>query len=420
MDRNIVYPGSIPLDTDLLSTNRNAMIALGALAQATLGTGQVVDGLAVSSTVPASLSVVVGPGSITQFTTVDQNAYGSLPADTADGLVKMGVNLAASLFSLAAPTTSGQAINYLIEAAFQESDTAPVVLPYYNAANPAAPYLGPANSGTAQATQRTQRVQFQVKAGPPAVTGTQATPTVDSGWSGLAVVTVAYGQTQITATSISQVALAPVLQFKLPALRPGYAQAQVFTNSGGFLVPIGVTRARVTLIGGGGAGGTHSNLPAGGGGAGGMAIKYVTSLTPGTTIPVTVGAGGVALTGGPVGQGGAGGTSSFGAYVSATGGAGGGGGPSSVTITPGGAGGGAVGGDINSGGSSGTDSILPAARGGDGGGPGAGRGSTGAVTGIAAQGYGGGGGGGGASNTSGTGTGGPGGNGAPGIVIVEY
>ncbi len=28
MDRNIVYPGAIPLDTDLLSVNRNAMIAL--------------------------------------------------------------------------------------------------------------------------------------------------------------------------------------------------------------------------------------------------------------------------------------------------------------------------------------------------------------------------------------------------------
>ena len=33
MDRNIVYPGSIPLDTDLLTVNRNTMIALGYLAQ---------------------------------------------------------------------------------------------------------------------------------------------------------------------------------------------------------------------------------------------------------------------------------------------------------------------------------------------------------------------------------------------------
>ena len=31
MDRTIVYPGSIPLDTDLLRLNRNTMVALGAV-----------------------------------------------------------------------------------------------------------------------------------------------------------------------------------------------------------------------------------------------------------------------------------------------------------------------------------------------------------------------------------------------------
>ena len=66
MDRNIVYPGSIPLDTDLLNINRNNMVALGYLAQAVLGTSIVVDGLACAPTTPASLTVVVGPGSITQ------------------------------------------------------------------------------------------------------------------------------------------------------------------------------------------------------------------------------------------------------------------------------------------------------------------------------------------------------------------
>ncbi len=47
MDRNIVYPSAIPLDTDLLSVNKNAMIGLGFLAQAVLGTSTVVDGLGV-------------------------------------------------------------------------------------------------------------------------------------------------------------------------------------------------------------------------------------------------------------------------------------------------------------------------------------------------------------------------------------
>ena len=37
MDRTLVYPGSIPLDTDILAVNRNAMIAIGCLARAVLG-----------------------------------------------------------------------------------------------------------------------------------------------------------------------------------------------------------------------------------------------------------------------------------------------------------------------------------------------------------------------------------------------
>jgi hypothetical protein len=39
MDRQIVYPGAIPLDTDFLSTNRNTLVAISALTRATLGTG---------------------------------------------------------------------------------------------------------------------------------------------------------------------------------------------------------------------------------------------------------------------------------------------------------------------------------------------------------------------------------------------
>ena len=62
MDRNIVYPGSIPLDTDLLSLNRNTMIALGCLAQAVLGSDPFVDGLACIPSSPPSMTVTVGPG----------------------------------------------------------------------------------------------------------------------------------------------------------------------------------------------------------------------------------------------------------------------------------------------------------------------------------------------------------------------
>ncbi len=161
MDRNIVYPGSIPLDTDILYPNRNAMVGIAALTAATLGRNMVVDGLACTPSAPASLTVNVAPGSITQLSTVDATAFGSLAADITDQIIKTGINLQTTSFTLAAPASSGQSINYLIEATFSETDTNPVVLPYVNAANPSQPYSGPGNSGTAQNTQRIQRVQLQ-------------------------------------------------------------------------------------------------------------------------------------------------------------------------------------------------------------------------------------------------------------------
>src|ERR1700753_2931257 len=129
MDRQIVSPGAIPLATDFLSTNRNTLVAIGALTRATLGTNTVADGLACTPTSPASLSVVVAPGSITALGPLDPTDYGSLPADTVSQLVKPGTQLPSTTFALTPPATPGQSIDYVIEAAFVESDTTPVVLP---------------------------------------------------------------------------------------------------------------------------------------------------------------------------------------------------------------------------------------------------------------------------------------------------
>jgi hypothetical protein len=136
----------------------------------------------------------------------------------------------------------------------------------------------------------------------------------------------------------------------IPASLPGLG-GQVFTSSGTFTVPAGVTRVKVTVAGGGGNGGnSRANFQpsprgggvltaaGGGGGGAGVAIKYVTGLTPGGTVSVTVG--------------GAAGTSSFGAFVSATGGASaananGTSGNPAASFTAGGAGGTGSGGDIN-------------------------------------------------------------------------
>jgi hypothetical protein len=417
MDRNIVYPGSIPLDTDILGLNRNAMVGIAALTAAALGNNAVVDGLACTPTAPASLTVNIGAGSITQLSPLDPNGYGSLAADLTDQIVKTGINLQSTSFTLTAPATSGQSINYLIEAAFSEADASAVVLPYVNAANPSQPYSGPSNSGTAQNTQRTQRVQLQLKPGAAAAAGSQSTPAVDSGWVGLYVITVNYGQSAITAANITVAVGAPFLNYKLPNLRPGFAAMQVFTSNGTFTVPNGVTCAHVIVIGGGGSGGYHSTMPGAGGGAGGSAEGIATGLVPGTAIAVTVGAGGAAPSSPATGN--AGGTSSFGTMMSATGGSGGTGGTVTQFAMAGGAGGTGTGGQINRGGSYGADGIVVACRGGDGGGPGNGRASSGALAGISATGFGGGGGGGG-TTTTGSPVGSPPGAGAAGIVIVKY
>lgn len=91
---------------------------------------------------------------------------------------------------------------------------------------------------------------------------------------------------------------------------PGY---QLFTSSGTFTVPAGISTVKVTCIGGGGGGSQQwiSN-----GGAGGVAVG-VYSVTPGGTVAVTVGGGGAAVANGTAA---AGSTSSFGALCSATGG----------------------------------------------------------------------------------------------------
>jgi hypothetical protein len=334
VDRQIVYPGAIPLDTDLLSTERNIMVAIGYLAQAILGTNIIADGLACSPTQPASMTVSVGPGSITQYGVVDTLPFGSLPAEPTEPLLRMGTSLISMNFELTAPTGPGEAINYLIEASLLETDSTPVVLPYYNAAAPSQPYSGPGGDGATQNTQRLQQVQMQVKAGAPSPVGSQGTPPVDAGWAGLYVVTVQTGQNAVAASSITQLPSAPFLAWKLPQLGPGTHNLAVFTptTQGAWTAPNGVTAVRLRIWAGGGAGGA-GNGGAGGGGAGGGYSEGFYAVSAGQSYFVTVGSGGV-------GTGTSGGLSGFGTVASATGGS-----PGSVGSTGAIGAGGTTGGD---------------------------------------------------------------------------
>ncbi|OWY32208.1 gp53-like domain-containing protein [Herbaspirillum aquaticum] len=199
------------------------MVALGKLSAAVLGTTTQFNGLAVSPTAPASMQVSVAPGEIYMQTALEQTVYGTLAADTTHQIVKQGISLDATLITIAAPGVSGQSINYLIQATFQETDisvdptngTSPVVLQFYNDSNPSVPYNGPNNSGQTSNTFRQGSVVLSAKAGISATTGSQVTPSPDSGYVGIAVVTVANGQTSITSGNITAYSSAPAISERL-------------------------------------------------------------------------------------------------------------------------------------------------------------------------------------------------------------
>lgn len=211
MDRQIVYPGQILPETSLLQMAKDAMIGVAKLSAAVLGTSTMANGFAVTPTGPASLQVLCAPGEIYSLTSIDALAFSTLPADTTHSIMKQGILLDGVTLSCPAPGTTGQSINYLVQVTYQDSDSTPVLLPYYNSANPAMPYSGMGNNGLTQNTNRKGVAVVAVKAGASAVTGSQVTPAPDAGYIGLYVVTVAFGQTTITAGGIAQYSGAPLL-----------------------------------------------------------------------------------------------------------------------------------------------------------------------------------------------------------------
>ena len=111
----------------------------------------------------------------------------------------------------------------------------------------------------------------------------------------------------------------------------GINNVATITANTTWTVPAGITKVKVTVIGGGGgggSGGSNGQQYGKAGGFGGIAVGFVTGLTPGGTVSITVGAAGSGSTYGgtnagatPQQNGTAGGTSSFGAYITCTGGA---------------------------------------------------------------------------------------------------
>jgi len=117
----------------------------------------------------------------------------------------------------------------------------------------------------------------------------------------------------------------------------GWTNMQVFTSSGTWVRPAGVSKVLVKCIGGGGGGGGGGSGGTwnGGGGGGGAYGEEIVTVAGDVSVTVGGGGGGGACTGGAGSSGSAGGTSSFGSSVSAGGGSGGG----SSVPGPGGSGG---------------------------------------------------------------------------------
>jgi hypothetical protein len=168
----------------------------------------------------------------------------------------------------------------------------------------------------------------------------------------LSNVTVGTSVTSIVTANIARIALATTTT--LPHSTYGlYSGQQIFTASGSYAKPTGLKYVIVEVLAGGGAGGgtiatsaTQHSIGSGGG-AGAYARKKILASALAASETVTVGAGGVAALGA---NGGSGGTSSFGAFVSCTGGAGG---VANLSVNtggvyqPGNIGGTATGGDLN-------------------------------------------------------------------------
>ena len=202
MDRPVTYFGQVPRSLDVLTVGQDAMVGLAKLSEAILGTAVAVAGFACTGTTPASLNIVVGPGQVYEVENLEATTVSGLQVDTHQ-ILKQGVNLDPTTLTLVPPATVGFAVNVLIEAQYADADTGQILLTFQNSSAPGQTFQGPGGNGQQSNTVRKGVATLQSKYGTPATAGQQTTPTPDPGFVGIAVVTLAYGQTTITSTNIA-------------------------------------------------------------------------------------------------------------------------------------------------------------------------------------------------------------------------
>jgi hypothetical protein len=214
MDRSIIYTQEQIRGYDISKGWQDSFKAIGQEASDILGqTGAVspitvVSGFAGTQSSPASLTINIAAGSIYFLGTLDPNPEGDLPADGTTWYMQ-GINHSSQTLTLSTSAlTSGQSQWALVEATFafndvvRSGDPSGGVLPFYNSANPSVPLQGQGGSGAVLNTEHQAIPSFQVKYGSPATTGSQVPPSADTGYVGLYLILLTYGQTTITTAEI--------------------------------------------------------------------------------------------------------------------------------------------------------------------------------------------------------------------------
>ncbi len=212
-NRPIIYTEEQGRGYDVSKGWQDGFIADGQLASdilsnsITTGGQTVVAGCIASPTSPTSLTVDIGAGGIYYYGTLDPNPEGDLPADGSTRYMQ-GQTGATSVTLSTSALSSGQSQWALIEATFAFNDVVRAgdpsggVLPFYNAANPTSPLQGQGGTGAVLNTEHQAIVSFKVVYGTPATTGSEVPPTADSGYVGLYLIDLSYGQTAITSGDI--------------------------------------------------------------------------------------------------------------------------------------------------------------------------------------------------------------------------
>jgi hypothetical protein len=226
MTMRIRYANQLGVSLFDLEDQVENMIELCSLAQAILGDATQLSGFdCTPSTIP-DLNVHVAGGTIFKMADVLETAIGELPtqipADTTQ-ILKYATQLASTPFAIVPPTTPGFSRNDIIQFNFQEVDGDLVNVPFWNGVTgnvPNPPIFADKN------VKRLTNVIISVKAGTPAATGTQTTPTPDTGYVAAWIITTAQGQTQITGADINEYPNAPFISNLSNAITQAFADAR--------------------------------------------------------------------------------------------------------------------------------------------------------------------------------------------------